>query len=208
MKTGNKLLYEFNFDLDREIFKETLHEFVINGKYGCDSCVWFKKCFDLPDNNGYAYECLNYVLLEKFNKDKIIQGKIILREDGDIQFFNPFHIDLEKIKRMYVIDLFKENEFRGWHGHKKEKKWCICLKGFAKVGIIKIDNFDNPSDDLKPEWYILRENDCEILYIPNGYANGVMKFTNLDDCKVLFFSNKTVSESESDDYRFDNKKWR
>lgn len=211
MKTGNMLLRLHNFDLDENIRKETTRDYIMNGKYDCKVCVWFKKCFDFPKFdgfNGYAFDCLNYVPLENFNKDKIIEGKIIVRDNGDIQFFNPFDIENEKIKRMYVLNLTKEAEFLGWHGHKFEKKWCVCLKGFAKIGIIKIDDFDNPSEDLTPEWYILKENDCEILSIPAGYANGVMKFTNIEHCKVLFFSDKTVSESENDDYRFDSKKWR
>ena len=38
--------------------------------------------------------------------------------------------------------------------------------------MIEIDNWENPSDELKVLEYKLTAEKQEILYIPNGYVNG------------------------------------
>ena len=44
-----------------------------------------------------------------------------------------------------------------------------------------------------------------ILIIPKGYFNGHMSLT--DDAELLIFSNKTLQESVSDDFRLPHNYW-
>ena len=143
---------------------------------------------------------------DNMSKPEIFTGGLVKNEDGSIQFNNDFKIKLLDIQRYYTISLFNKN-FRGWHGHKQEHKYCLCLDGSVKIGAVEIDNWDNPSKNLIPLWYDLKEDDCKILHIPGGYANGVMNLNDTDS-RIMFFSNFTLSESENDDYRFLPKYWR
>ncbi|MCH7851060.1 MAG: dTDP-4-dehydrorhamnose 3,5-epimerase family protein [Nanoarchaeota archaeon] len=70
---------------------------------------------------------------------------------------------------------------------------------------VKIDNWENPSQDLKIERFVLSENSPSILYIPRGFANGFMSLT--EDAKLIFYSTSILEESLRDDYRYDSRYW-
>lgn len=195
-----RILYEYDYNKEKSIVNNN-----------CLDCMYFKKCVDtlydkIPDTLKFVQNCKNYLFNGNEIKDKIIKGGIYHDDYGSILFNNNFHINLNNIKRFYVSLMVNKYHFKGWHGHKIEGKYCLCLTGIAKIGMVKIDNFQNPSKDLISEWYILKENDCEILYIPGGYANGLMSIVNIES-KVLFFSTMSISESMDDDYRYDKDMW-
>lgn len=52
------------------------------------------------------------------------------------------------------------------------KKWFYCIKDSLTGAFVKINNWENPSKDLRPEVFELSEKKSKIIYIPNGYANG------------------------------------
>jgi len=203
VKVIRRLLYEYNYDKNQS---------VVN--MDCLKCFYFEKCVDtlydkIPIGIKFVQNCKNYLFEHDIIKNRIIKGGIYYDEFGNLLFNNDFRIDLNKIKRFYIVSLDNRYQFKGWHGHKKEEKYCLCLSGMVKTGMVKIDNFDNPSRDLVSEWYILKENDCEILHIPGGYANGLMKIDkNNNQSKVLFFSNMSISESANDDFRYGVDIWR
>ena len=57
------------------------------------------------------------------SKIKLIQGGNFYDERGVLSFINEFN---EQIKRFYLIENFKKEYIRAWHGHKNEKKLCIA----------------------------------------------------------------------------------
>lgn len=180
----------------------------------CPKCLYFDKCisefFEKVEYPMCSWDqnCLNFLSREDNIKNKVIKGGIHFDDYGNVLFNNNFNLYEREIKRFYIISLNTKNQFKGWHGHKNESKYCFCVKGIVKIGMVKIDNFENPQKDLVPDWYILKENDCEILHIPGGYANGAMKIDKNDMAgKVLFFSNMTLEESQNDDYRYDRNNW-
>lgn len=131
----------------------------------------------------------------------IVEGGLAVDDRGKLSFIN---CELN-VKRFYIVSNHKSHFIRAWHGHKKEAKYVTVVQGSALVGAIEIDNWNNPSKDLKIHRFILSANKPSVLYIPAGYANGFMNLTQ--DTKIMFLSTSTLEESKGDDFRFDSRYW-
>lgn len=137
------------------------------------------------------------------SKIEIIKGGISIDYRGQISHVNG--LDMEEIKRFYIIYQNDMSIFRAWHGHQYEKKWFYAVKGSFTTAFVKIDNWDNPSADLIPEIYRLTADNSQVLYIPEGYANGIK--AEEPDSILMVFSNKVLSEALNDSWRYDNGCW-
>lgn len=133
----------------------------------------------------------------------LIKGGLAVDDRGTVSFVNDFHF--EGVKRFYVVENHKKGFIRAWHGHKQEGKYVFVVKGSAVVACVGIDNWESPSKDLKVNRFVLSEKSPSILFIPAGYANGFMSLS--DDCKIMFLSTSTISESLADDFRFEARYW-
>ena len=134
---------------------------------------------------------------------KIHNGDNAVDDRGLVTFVNEFKF--EEVKRFYVVKNHSSNFVRAWHGHKKEKKYVYVVTGSVLIGLVKIDNWENPSKNLEVEKFILSDLKPRILEIPNGYANGFKTLT--DETKIMFFSSSTIEESVGDDFRFPFDYW-
>jgi len=134
---------------------------------------------------------------------KKIQGGTYQDERGLLEFFNKF--DMSAIKRLYFTTHFDTEVVRAWQGHTIESRWFRCVSGSFMVKLVEIDNWKNPSDDLKVHEYELTADKQEILYIPNGYVNGFKALAA--DSKLMIMSNYGFNEIENDQIRFDQNKW-
>lgn len=134
---------------------------------------------------------------------KIIEGEIFRDERGRISSLNAFRF--QGVERFYFIHHPDTSVIRGWHGHQHEKKWFYCVKGAFTVGLVEIDDWDRPSENLKAEKYHLTETDSKIICVPEGYAN-IIK-ASIPDSVLLVFSGKTLPEAYSDSWRYDKKLW-
>jgi len=132
---------------------------------------------------------------------KLIRGGIFKDERGTIQFVNDFH--LSDVKRFYITENFSINTIRAWQGHRTEKKYFYTITGEFLIGLVKIDNWENPSKDLHAEKIILSDKDSKILEIPTGYANGLRALK--PNSKLLIFSDKTLEDA--DKYIYDKNLW-
>ncbi len=141
--------------------------------------------------------------LKTQNKPIVIQGGFYEDQRGRIDFVNDFN--LSKTKRCYFTTNSSVNFFRGWQGHKIESRWFYCVKGKFEVKLIKIDNWDNPSEDLNIEKYILSEDNPQVLYIPNGYVNGFQALE--ENSKLMILSDFELGVNIGDDVRYENNKW-
>jgi len=132
-----------------------------------------------------------------------IVGGVFKDDRGSLFHINNF--DMSVIKRLYIIENEASRPTRAWHGHRTESKWFYVIKGSFKIGIVKPDNWENPSPDLKVESILLKENDHKIIHIPAGYANG---FISLEKgSKLLIFSDTEVAKSNDDNIKFDMNTW-
>jgi len=134
---------------------------------------------------------------------KLIKGGIHNDSRGELQFVND--CDLSDIKRFYRITHFDTTTIRAWQAHQREMKIFHCLSGSFMVHLIKIDDWENPSEDLQPISFTLSGTDSEVLLIPPGYANGFKALT--PNSELLVFSNQTLTEAADDDFRFPNSMW-
>jgi dTDP-4-dehydrorhamnose 3,5-epimerase-like enzyme len=133
----------------------------------------------------------------------LIQGGSYQDERGKLTFVNDF--DLSQVKRYYIIEHTDASVVRAWQGHKKEQKWFQVLSGRFLVSVIQPDNWENPSENIEPETFILTATENKVLHIPGGFANG---FKALEpNSRVIVFSDFSLEESVNDNFRFDSQLW-
>ncbi len=133
----------------------------------------------------------------------VIQGKNHADHRGEVAFVNDFNFD--EIKRFYTITNANTSQFRAWQGHKLDNKNFYCVSGSFDIYFVKIDNWDNPSKDLKIEKITLSAKESKVLFIPAGYANGI-KSLELNS-KLLSLSTLPLGDVKDDDVRFDSNYW-
>lgn len=133
----------------------------------------------------------------------LIKGGFATDDRGYVNFNNSFI--LKQIKRFYIVQNHKTGFIRAWHGHRKEKKFVLCVSGAAMIAAVKISDFKSPKKDQKINKFFLSERDGSMVYIPNGYANGFKTLNN--KTKLIFFSSATVRESLKDDFRYNYDYW-
>ena len=134
---------------------------------------------------------------------KIIDGEIFRDARGQISSLNAFRFP--GVERFYFIHHPDTSVIRGWHGHQHEKKWFYCVKGAFTIGLVEIDDWENPSPDLEAQKYHLTEQESRIICVPEGYANCIK--ASIPGSILLVFSGKTLPEAYSDSWRYDSKLW-
>ncbi|PTS93739.1 hypothetical protein DBR27_18400 [Flavobacterium sp. HMWF030] len=134
---------------------------------------------------------------------KVIQGGNFSDHRGTISFVNDF--SFAAIERFYVISNSDENPIRAWQGHKLDSKNFYCLSGSFKIHFVKIDNWKNPSKDLKIETIFVSALDSKVVHIPQGYANAIESLEK--DSKLISFSTLPLANVSEDDVRYPSDYW-
>lgn len=134
---------------------------------------------------------------------QVIHGEIFTDYRGKISSLNNFHFD--GVRRAYMIHHPDVSVIRGWHAHKHERKWFYCVKGSFSVALVKIDNWEAPSQELRAEIFHLSEDDSKIICVPEGYANCLKAKT--EDAVMLVLSDKTLPDAYLDSWRYDSTLW-
>lgn len=137
------------------------------------------------------------------HKHKLILGNRFSDDRRLLSFINNF--SLRPIIRFYEITPKNTSVVRAWQAHKNESKWFYCTHGSFKINLVKLDSFENPSDNLNVCTYELNTEEPQVLYIPGGYANGFKALS--DGSKLMVFSNFDLEASKLDDFRFETEKW-
>lgn len=135
--------------------------------------------------------------------NRLIQSNSYIDDRGKLDYFNDFN--MSPIKRVYFTTHFNLDVVRAWQGHTVESRWFICVGGSFNVKLIKIDNWEAPSNLLPVENYVLNSEKKQVLFIPNGYVNGFRAL--MTDSKLMIMSNYNFNEIEDDQIRFDQNKW-
>ncbi len=136
-------------------------------------------------------------------KPKIIQGGIFTDHRGTMRFVNDFKFT--DVVRFYFIKHPDVNFVRAWQGHKHEQKWFYPVSGSFVFAWVKIDDFNNPSKDLIPEFHIISSDKSELIHIPKGYANGIKALE--PDSELMIFSDMELEESVKDNIRYKSELW-
>jgi len=133
------------------------------------------------------------------NKVALSIGNHHSDERGTVSFNNAF--DASEIKRIYFIENKNTAIIRAWQGHKIEKRWFSAVQGSFIIKLIKIDNWDSPSNNLIPEIFTLDATDLKILYVPQGYATSIQALE--EKSKLMVMVNFLIGETK-DEYRFNS----
>ncbi len=144
-----------------------------------------------------------YSIKNKNMKVKVIDGNRFEDHRGSVAFVNDF--TFKGIERFYVISNSDENPIRAWQGHKLDCKNFYCVSGSFKIGFVAIDNWENPSKDLKVETVILKASESQVLHIPAGYANAIVTLEK--GSKLISFSTLPLSRVNEDDVRYEKTTW-
>ncbi|PQJ21091.1 dTDP-4-dehydrorhamnose 3,5-epimerase family protein [Tenacibaculum sp. SG-28] len=137
------------------------------------------------------------------NQPYIIEGGKHIDERGRINFVNVF--DMSNIKRLYYTEHFSTDVVRAWQAHIVEKRWFLCIEGEFMVKLVKIDDFKSPSEELEVYEFLLKAEDPQVLFIPEGFANGFQ--AKKENSKMMIFSDYAFGVNPDDQVRFDKNKW-
>lgn len=137
------------------------------------------------------------------NKPSLIHCESFSDQRGELIFNNNF--DLKDLRRFIVFYHSNTDVIRAWQGHKFEDKWLLVIHGAFIINCVEIDDWANPSLTLTPQSFVLRKSSKALLHIPKGFANGFKAVE--ENSTLLLFSNATLNESKSDDFRYDKDLW-
>jgi len=134
---------------------------------------------------------------------RLIEGGLAVDDRGATAFVNQFQLD--GLKRFYTVTNHRPGLVRAWHGHRREQKYVLAVRGAAIVGAVEIDDWEHPCRESKVHRFVLSEEKPAVLYVPNGYANGFMSLT--PGAKLMFFSTLSLEDSLRDDVRYEARYW-
>ena len=133
----------------------------------------------------------------------LIPGVVFTDYRGDLTHFNEF--DFQGVSRYYFITHDNTEIIRGWHGHRFEKKWFQCICGSFVLGLVKVDNWEHPSENLCPEIFYLSAKEPVLVCVPEGYANCIR--ATEPGSILLVYSGKPLAEANLDSWRWDPSMW-
>ena len=108
-------------------------------------------------------------------------------------------------KRLYSVNNWRPNFIRAWHGHKSESKLIYMSKGSGVIAAVLMSDTKTPNKSEKIHRFIVDSESHIAIYIPAGYANGLMSLTG--DAEFTILSSATLEESKNDDFRFPFDYW-
>ena len=89
----------------------------------------------------------------------IILGDKFIDNRGSLFYNNSF--DATKVKRVYVIENLNSEVYRGWQGHKIEQRWLFAVQSTFIIRLIKIDNWESPSENLEIKEFQLKSGSSQ-----------------------------------------------
>lgn len=127
----------------------------------------------------------------------LIKGSVYKDERGTLTYNNDF--DASAVKRIYTIENNSTEFTRGWQGHKIERRWFVCIKGSFKIAVIKLDDFEHPSKDLIPHYFILGSKSLDFLNVECGCVTAIRAIEK--ESRLLILSDYALGEID-DEYRY------
>jgi len=142
-------------------------------------------------------------MTHNYKEPILIKGGKAVDDRGSLGFVNDFLIN--DFKRFYAVENHEQGFIRAWHGHMKESKAIIAIKGSVLVGAVQMTDTKNPDKSQSVSRFVLSSDTPSVLVVPAGFANGFKTLSK--DAIVLFLSSSTLEESQSDDFRFPFDYW-
>lgn len=128
---------------------------------------------------------------------KIFEGGKYSDERGSLLFNNDFNVS--EIKRMYCIENADIDFVRGWTGHQVEQRWFSALQGSFTIKLIKIDNWETPSNNSEIFHFELSSENLNVLHVPKGFVSAIQ--SKEKGSRLLVMADYFLGEI-NDDFRF------
>ena len=139
--------------------------------------------------------------MESNNIPQIINGGSHTDHRGTISFVNDFKF--KGVNRFYTIHHPDTSTIRAWQGHTQESKYYYPVKGSWIIAWVKME-FDKPEEEWKAEYVKMDAKDCNLIFLPPGYANG---FKALEDDSIIIGFSASGEIEEKEILRWDAGKW-
>jgi len=127
---------------------------------------------------------------------RILNGGSAKDARGEIRFVND--LDMSEIKRFYLIKNLDLSVVRGWRGHRRESRWFYSIAGSFRIDLLKIDDWETPSNDIEIIRQNLTSENHQMLHIPPGYATTIQALEH--DSELLVFANSKIEDALADDF--------
>ena len=131
-------------------------------------------------------------------KPGLIKGAVHTDDKGKLFYNNDF--DLSSVKRIYFIKNINNSISRRWQAHKIEQRWFSAVRGSFKILLIRIDNWENPTKELKAQEFLISSKTLDVLHIPSGYASSIQALE--ESSKLLAMADYLLGDIK-DEYRFE-----
>jgi dTDP-4-dehydrorhamnose 3,5-epimerase-like enzyme len=128
----------------------------------------------------------------------IIKGNCHTDDRGLLFYNNDF--DATLIKRIYIIENKTIDFIRGWQGHQIEQRWFSAISGKFKIELIQIDNWNNPSKNLKTISFVIDSEKLDVIHVPSGYISSIQSL--VINSKLLVMADHLLGEIK-DEFRLD-----
>jgi dTDP-4-dehydrorhamnose 3,5-epimerase-like enzyme len=107
------------------------------------------------------------------------------------QLYKSYHFP--EVKRVYLVGNYSRNVIRGFHKHNEEWKAYFVGRGTAKFVLV--------NEQKEITTHTLSDRRPCVLVVPPKYLHGWVSLT--EETLVIGLSNKTLEESNKDDFRED-----
>lgn len=125
-----------------------------------------------------------------------IQGGFAEDARGRIRFANDF--DMSQVKRFYIIKNKDIDLIRGWRAHRIEQRWFYVLSGSFVIDIVKIDDWEHPTQSALVEKIHLNDADHKVFHLSTGYATTIQATS--ENAELLVFGDYEIEHASKDDY--------
>ena len=120
--------------------------------------------------------------------------------DARGQLFYNNHFDASQVKRIYIIENNSTDFVRGWQGHQTEQRWFSAIQGKFKIELIQIDNWKQPSKNLKVYSFVIDSDKLDVIHVPQGYVSSIQSLE--EDSKLLVMTDYLLGEI-NDEFRYE-----
>lgn len=104
------------------------------------------------------------------NRPAILRGGVHIDARGEVRHVNSF--DLGTADRFYVIAPAHVGEWRGWTGHRRDRKWFFAVTGELVICIAAVTELERGNS---PEVFRVRlsAREAQLLEVPPGFATAI-----------------------------------
>lgn len=127
----------------------------------------------------------------------IIPGGVHVDARGTVRHVNGFNLGIAD--RFYVISPARPGEWRGWVGHRRDRKWFFAAAGEFVICVAAVDDLVTGG---RPAVFRARlsAGESRLLDVPPGFATAIQ--AGAVPASLLVFSEGRIEGAADDIFRF------